>query len=1261
MTMLKHILLCLSLISLSSLRAQEEITINWASYAQDTVAPVYTHSIDLGYNHMGCNYNATIEYPELKFLTEEEITRFRLPHKGGLSEWPDIDIYKGVSAKRGQLDVSFIPIIWRDGKYMRIESFTLKVDTIHLTSSRSSLFPERSHNIRMLQREVPNSVLSQGRWVKLRVADNGIHMLTHGHLKDMGFNDPAKVRLYGYGGYPLSETDTESWIDDLCEVPLWRGEKHMLFYAYGTTQWTLESDNTFTHTRNPYSDYGYYFLTEDQENIPATVPRREAMAVAPSRVATTPAYELYEVDDYAWFHGGRHLVESYDFANGNKRQYKLTAKGIVPLKDATLDVCFTHNGATNTTLTVAVDSTTVGTLSLSAIGGHSDAASTTRSYKTQIAPKNSTGEFKVTLVHHRSSSISGRLDYLRLNYMSTIDFNKPIYAISKGTHTYEIDSFWDTKEEVVVWNITNAISIEEIPYDKETHTFTVESHRGDVYIAFDTQAKYPTPEIVGEVDNQNLHRTEATDYIIIVPSSGKLTAQAERLAEAHRTHSNLSVKVVRADEVYNEFSSGTPDATAYRRYLKMLYDRAATPDEIPKYLLLFGDGAWDNRMLTSAWKGKSPDDYLLCFEAENSFSPTSSYVMEDYFGLLDDGEGRELTRDKVDIGVGRFPVTSVTQARDVVDKTIAYMDNADAGVWKNSILMLGDDGDKNQHMNDAEQVARMLESSYPDYMVQRIYWDTYPMEVTSTGHSYPTVRKRLLELFNEGALMVNYTGHGAPDVLSHELVINKGDMEQLSSPRLPVWVTVSCDITPFDNATMSFGEYAFLNPKGGAIGLMTSTRTTFSEQNRRINYLFSKHLFARDEHNRRLRMGDAIRMAKCELITASSSLSLQDVTTNKLNYALIGDPALIIGNTDYTMAVDEVAGIAASTGADIVLKAGERVTVKGHVETLDGIRATDFTGLMYASVFDNIETVTCRNNAGEDCAPFVYYERNKTLFIGGDSVRNGEFTFTFRVPMDINYSMQSGLINLYAVNETCDREAKGSYSDFLLGGTANELVNDSLGPQVTLYLNSPVFVTGDAVNETPRLFVSLEDADGINTVGNGIGHDLIAIIDGKASLTYTLNDYYVSELGDYTRGSVSYSLPALDEGMHTLLFRAWDMMNNATTKTIDFEVIKGLRPSILDISTTHSPAYEYTTFLLTHDRPETEVSISIEVFDFSGRILWNHHENTATPDNSYSVRWNLCTASGNPLNTGVYLYRATVASTSGTSTSRVRKLTISRR
>lgn len=1248
MTKMRYILLPLLTLCLLPCKAQGEIEIDWSAYAKDTVMPVFTHSIDLGYDCAG-DYHATIEYPELKLLTSDEVARFRLPKEKGVPEWPEIETYKGISAKRGQLDLSFSPLIWRDGAYWRIQSFTLKVE-------RETLAPMRRAAHGEDERYASHSVLATGYWVKVRVADNGIHMLTHSALKEMGFANPEQVRLYGYGGHRLSESDIDCWCDDLCEVPLWREADRMLFYANGPVKWTLESDNTFLHTRNTYSDYGYYFLTEDTVGTPLEFPLQEVVDTQSGElVMTTPAYSLHEVDDYAWTHGGRQLVEAQDYSKGNIRRYTLATSNVASEVNGKLDVCFTHDASEVTTLAVAVADSVIGTLRLGAIDTHCEALFATSTY---ITPLNETNGLVVTLTHNRPINVSGRLDYLRLNYTRAIGLAAPIYATSTGGKTYCVPS---ANENTVVWNVSDATWPVAIPamMEEDGLCFSVNGIRGDVYVALDPHAAYPMPEMVGEVVNQDLHATGPTDYVIIVPASGKLRIQAERLAEIHRKYRGLAVKVVGADELYNEFSSGTPDATAYRRYLKMLYDRAETVEEAPRYLLLFGDGAWDNRMLSSGWKGHSPDDYLLCYEVDNSYSLTSSYVVEDYFGFLDDGEGVNMKRDKVDVGVGRFPVRTATQAREVVDKIEAYVSNVHAGAWKNSILMLGDDGDANRHMEDAELVAKMLESEYPDYMVKRIYWDTFPMEKRATGNSYPTVHKRLLELFKEGALMVNYSGHGAPDVLAHELVLSKADMAQLRSPRLPVWVTASCDITPFDNTVDSFGESAFLNPNGGAIGLLTSTRTTYAEQNRRVNYFFSKYTFARDENNRRLSLGDAIRMAKCSLITTDDP-SLRDVSGNKFNYVLIGDPALVVGGADFHVVVDELNGVSVEDGEEVMLKAGSEVVVKGHVDALDGTRATDFTGMLYASVFDNIEKVVCRNNEkASGLTPFVYHERTKKFFVGSDSVRNGEFTFSFRIPLDINYSRESGLVNLYAVDTAHVKEAQGSYEGFLLGGTEEELNNDETGPKIQVYLNSLGFVSGVKVNETPHLVAILEDADGINTAG-GLGHNLSVIIDGEASMTYNLNEYYVSDAGGYTRGAVSYMLPELPEGKHSLAFRAWDMMNNSSTVTVEFEVVKGLAPDFANVMAITAPECGYATFMFTHDRPESEVGVTIEVFDFSGRVLWSHNEQIVSQDNSYCYTWDLHGNSGQPLTSGVYLYRITVSSLTGQSKSKAQKILIRR-
>ena len=1032
-----------------------------------------------------------------------------------------------------------------------------------------------------------HSRLATGRWKRIEVADDGLYLLTPQRLSAMGFKEPDKVRIFGYGGHLLPEQNLYALSDDLPAVTVCRTAEGIVFWGNGVRQ--LKSDGTaLTHVNNHYACAGYYFLTEEDGTALDDPVATNTADLLPAEYTGGMRCAVVENDVYAFHPSGRKLFDSYDYATGATRQYDIELEGIREDETAYLTVSFAHNSGTATTLTVAANGNTVGTLSIPSNAAYSDGAMAEKTFPVTGL----TASTRITLTHNRSTGTPGHLDFLRISYPSTVIDMEPT-------------------------EITSAT----------------------------------------DVDNQDLHALQGVDYVIVVPASGIFDRQAERLAEAHRTMDGLRTEVVNVRAIYNEFSSGTTDATAIRRFMKMLYDRADSDADRPRYLLLFGDGAWDNRMVSDNWKGCDPDDYLPCFESDNSFSTTRSYVMEDYYALLGDSEGKDLLRGKPSIGVGRFPVSTLQQARDAVDKTIAYMGNSAAGAWKNTLLMLGDDGDNNQHMDDAESVASMLGSLYPSYMLKRIYWDTYPMEVTATGNSYPAVHKRILEMLDEGALMVNYSGHGSADVLSHELVVSKSDMESLTSPRLPLWVTASCDIAPFDNTTTSFGEYAFLNPKGGAIALFTTTRTVFSSYNRRINSLFSRYVFSRDGDGNRRRLGDAVRLAKVEVVSTTNS-AMQDFSENKLHFVLLGDPALVIGGADDDIVVDALNGTPVSADTELLLSAGQEVTVSGHIENRSGAWDASFNGIVYPTVLDNSETITGRNNAGAADEPFSYSEHAKVLFAGSDSVRGGAFTFTFRVPLDINYSDESGLLNLYAINSAKTCEAQGYSEAFLLGGTAEDLTNDSEGPAIAMYLNTPSFVSGDRVNETPLLVAMLEDADGINTVGGGIGHDMVAIIDGEAALTYKLGDYYTSAFGDYTRGTLTYSLPALAEGKHTLMLRAWDMMDNSGTATIDFEVVSGLAPVLTDITATSNPATTETTFVVVHDRPESAMTYIVEVFDFSGRILWRNEETAATTDDTYSLAWDLCNASGTPLTPGIYLYRVTVASAGGCSTSAAHKLMI---
>lgn len=1235
--------------------AQQFVDLDWSRWEQDTVLPFYSESRPLGSDYALKSYTARIEYPEFQELTAAQVARFGLDvNSPTLPAWPHINTLVGVMAKQAQLDIDFVPIVYRQGRYMRINSFKLVIEEKQLTRAKARV-AATSASTSADQRYAAHSLLSTGQWVKIKVTSTGVYKITASELSQMGFSNPDKVRLYGHGGFILPESGIENLDDDLKEVPLWRENNALYFYANGTIRWKKGSGNLYAHTQNNYSTYGCYFLTANDSIEPMAFPKEASAAVTDETETCTtyPDYALYEVEKFSWAPYGRKLFDNYDFAEGRTKIYPFDLTGVAS-GDATVTVAFSTNAAAASSLGVSVNGTSAGTMSFSALGSYASSVQGTQNFTVT----NFSGNPTVTLTQTAPSTASGHLDFIRLNFTRELalrgSYTNFRTASTASTVKYNLAGANSTTH---VWRVTeySTPTSMEGTLTGSTLSFVTANSGSDEYVAVNTAGSFPSVQVAGTVVNQDLHALGQTDFVIIVPSSGIYTTQAQALAQAHRTADNLTVAVVRADQVYNEFSSGTPDATAYRRLLKMLYDRAATAAEAPKYLLLYGDGAWDNRMLSSAWSTANPDNYLLCFESENSLNEVRSYVMEDYFGLLDDGEGASLLTDKVDVGVGRFPVQTTEQATGVLNKTLAYMNNSYAGAWKNILCVLGDDGDNNQHMSDAEAVSSMLETNYPACVVRRIYWDTYEMEASATGNRYPAVQKRLKEQFEEGALMVNYSGHGAADVLSHELVLQTSDFEALNSPRLPLWITASCTVGPFDDVKGSIGEAGILNTKGGAIAMYTTTRTVYSTQNRRMNLFFSNYVLGHDSNGKRYTLGDAVRLSKCSLIT-SSSANMRDLSENKLQYVLLGDPALKLGVPEYHMVVDEFN--ASGAASQTTIAAGSKVTVKGHVADGEGNTLTNFDGVLHSLIMDSRETITTNNNQKAAADPFVYSDRTKNLFSGSDSVRNGLFSFSFPVPLDINYSYKSGLVNLYAIENSKSREANGGFTNFLIGGTSGEIATDTIGPNISLYLNTPDFIDGDEVNPTPYLCATLHDEDGINTVGNGIGHDIVAIVDNSAANTYVLNNYFNAETGDYTRGTLYYSLPTLAAGEHTLLLRAWDVLNNSSTATLHFTVVEGLSPQLVDVRTTTNPAVSTTTFVLTHDRPQCQINVKLELFNFMGQLLWSNSETTTCESNSYSYTWDLCASGGQPLLPGVYLYRATISGSGTSQCTKTKKLII---
>ncbi|WP_294742935.1 type IX secretion system sortase PorU [uncultured Prevotella sp.] len=1152
----------------------------------DSVLPCFSYQQALGPHYADSVYEVSIAYPEFMEMSKGDIARYQTITTEVPPSLPNVEQFVSVVRKEGVLNVSFVPVVFRDGKYQKLVSFMLDVKATAPGHSRnlSTLHPSPSS-----PRYAAHSVLAEGKWAKIRVGETGIYQLTDVLIRQAGFSNPSKVRIYGYGGALQDEQLTGDYLsstDDLKEVPTCVVGGRRLFYAVGPVNWS--SNTAMARTRNPYSDYGYYFLTE-AEGEPQTVD--SATFKASCYPLPNDYHDLYEVDNYAWYHGGRNLYEKEKLTIGSNRDVVLPAVHNTTVK---VDVVLSFNSKFEAT--IALNGTSLGSM----VPGSS------------------------------AVDASGNLrDGLAFAALSTWTFDLPADALNhEGNNTFTLrqTSGGDVRIDYVSLRYESPKPFTDL-----------------------TSSSLPEPEYVYGITNQDHHADAQADMVIIVPASQKFTDQAERLKSLHATYDNLRVNIVPADELYNEFSSGTPDATAYRRYMKMLYDRAESDADMPRYLLMFGDGAWDNRMLSSDWRSLSPEDFLLCYESENSYSQFYSYVTDDYFCLLDDDEG-DVTRQGIDAAVGRLSARTANEAKIVVDKIYDYRTNAHAGAWQNTLCFMGDDGDNNLHMTDADTVATSVHNLYPDFDIKKIYWDAYTRVSTSTGNRFPEVEDLVRQQMQAGALVMNYSGHGSVYIMSHEQSVKKSYFSERMSLRLPLWVTASCDIMPFDGQQENFGELAMFNDYGGSIAFFGTTRTVYSRYNRLINKSFMRYVLS-SPNGKRMSMGEAVRQAKNGF--ASSGIEMERI--NRMHYALLGDPALVLAAPTLQATVDSINGqlVSAQTGSSICqLKAGSVATVKGHIEG-----QPSFNGLVTFIVRDVEEKVSGKQNDASTTYAFTFKDRPNTIYTGRDSVKNGEFTIRFSVPQDISYSDKTGLFLVYAVSSDKTQEAHGRNENFTLSGSV-EGVNDGIGPSIYCYLNSDRFNNGGTVNSTPYFYAELSDKDGINVAGSGIGHDLELIIDGDMNKTYNLNEYFQYNFGDYCSGNVGYSLPELTSGEHKLLFRAWDVQNNSSTAELTFMVDARQEPSLQSVICTKNPATTYTQFIVTHDRNGSSMDVELEIFDTSGRKLWGKTESGIPTDNTYTIDWDLTTSSGSRLRTGVYLYRVLISSNGSSQASEAKKLIV---
>ena len=1073
------------------------------------------------------------------------------------------------------------------------------------------------------------SVLADGHWVKIRVSESGVCRMSFSELRSAGL-EPSQVRVFGYGGAQKEQDFSKRNIDDLPQVPVYVGEDYILFYVQGPISWTYNGSR-FAHTRNTYSDFGYYLLSDDAGAM-LPFPEAEAVSGSPTDVTYYSYYQVQDKDsvnliDRTGVSGGGRTFYGEQFAAGQTRTFTFStpyANG----DNSSVYIDMAANAATTSTVKAQLNNTSSKSIYISSIPDHYTFG-VAGTISMNGASEEQNQRVTMQFVNSNASALAW-LNYIEITTPSELVMTGSYMGIrslvNRNTTNPVRFLLRNTTASTQIWDVTDLAAIQRMPttmVDDQLAWVGTQADGVHEYIAVNTDGtKFVQAEVVGEVKNQNLHALSNIDYIIICPEGYEDVS--EDLAKAHEAKQAITYAIVTDQQVYNEFSSGTPDATAYRWLMKMLYDRAKNGiGQQPRWLLLMGHGTFDNRKLLR----NSGTSLLLTYQSKNSVNEIKAYATDDYFAYLDDNEGAIDTQGRMDIGVGRLPVESLDEARTTVDKLIQYIRNEQTGKWKNQLVYLADDGENGTHTETAEKSAELVRIKNPDFIVHKIFLDAYPQEVNASGESYPLAKNRVLNLLKNGVLFFDYSGHGGYNAITNESILNLKDIAGMTNKNQAFWLFATCNFAQCDAGKRSAAETAVLNPKGGAIGILAATRTVYAPQNTNLNRSVCDTLFGHsDVFHYDMTLGEAILIGK----------NLLGSDENKLAYVLLGDPCMRLNYpTDYH--------VETLTEMD-TLNALSVQHVEGRIIDEDLNTVSDFNGKVDITIYDKMQSIPTRDNdnAGGDPRVVAYNDYPNTIFSGATDVKDGLFNYTFMVPKDIRYNFDNGRIVYYAVTadslETA--EAVGHFEQFIIGGSGSIVTIDTVGPEMEIYLNSPAFRNGDKTYATPRFFANLYDENGINTAGAGIGHDLMLIIDDDPKMIYSLNEYFTAANNSYQAGQVSYLMEELANGPHSLTFRAWDLLNNSTTKSLNFIVEAGLDPSIYNVTTYPNPVQQsgVVHLIVNYDQPDELIETEIYLYNTAGQMVYSHKQ-----DNPDAVSINL-PALG--LNTGVYIYSVKIKSAS---------------
>lgn len=1111
-----------------------------------------------------------------------------------------------------------------------------------------------------------NSELSVGNWYKISVKSPGIYKIDISFLNSLGVNTSSLtssgIKLFGNGGQMLPENANGAKIDDLTENAIWvedggdgvlNGADYILFYANGPHGWSKDSSNkTFHHQQNLYSDSSYYFL-----NIGGTGKRIATSSLALTPNTTVTGFDqrfFYELDTINFLSSGRQWYgEEFSDAPGKvqSRTYSVPVPGITGQPGRVVASWLARSFGTASKFAMRINNQAVLQQDILPVtNGAYDLFA--RVEQTTGTFSSSTSPLTINIDYTTGSFNSqGWLDWFEVftrSDLSMTGINQLLFRDWNSVGPGNTGSFTikNVTAPTQVWDVTNPfepVRLQTTQAGSEL-SFVNSCNRLREYVAF-TNTAFLIPVANGKVANQNLHNSVTSDLLIVAHPN--LLEQAQRLSQYHQQRDNLRVTVVTTEQVYNEFSSGSPDPTAIRDFAKMYYDKAAGDStKRPRYLLLFGDASFDYKHRIT-----NNTNLVPAYESVVSIDPLSTYTSDDYFGFLDDADDINGTGTYLlDIGIGRIPAKNEQEAQAYVDKVLAYTSATGLGPWRNELTFVADDEDNNLHLQDAELMTNNVKNISPLVNIDKIYLDAFPQQSASGGSRYPAVNLAINSKIFNGTLIWNYSGHGGFRRLAEEVVLDQDIINSFNNPnKLPLFITATCDFAPYDNPLISsIGENLLLRPKTGAIALMTTTRLVFAFSNRVMNENYLNTALRKKPDSTYLSLGEAVKRAKNTTYTFFA-----DIINNR-KFTLLGDPALTLGYPQYQVKTMAVNGTPVTAIPD-TLKALSAYTISGMVADNTGAALTNFNGMLYVTVFDKEQSV---NTLGNDPDSYVtsFTEQKNILFKGKAKVNNGQFSIDFVVPKDINYQFGKGKISYYTDDGA--KDGNGAYTNIIIGGSGNG-VTDNAGPVIKAYLNDEKFVNGSVSNANPILLVKLTDSSGINIMGTGIGHDLVAMLDNDPQQQFVLNEFYESETDNFRAGTVRFQLPNLAEGLHTMTIKAWDVANNSSEVILDFRVIKAENFTLEHVLNYPNPFTTHTSFWFDHNRPGEELKVNIQVYTVTGKLVKTLQKTIfSTGNRSSEVEWDGRDDYGSKIGRGVYIYRLRVQTSDGKAAEKLEKLFI---